>query len=288
MSPILVTGATGTTGSAALAELISQGVEVLAMTSSPEKKAMLEARGIPSVLANYNDPSSLQNALKHASRLFLVSPASLDLVQNEKNVIDVARLSNIQQIVKISAFGASEQAPFQLGKMHAAIEQHLALSGIPYTVLRPQGYMQNIINSAATIKNQNTIFASLENSAFPMIDARDIGVAAARILSEPTDAHHKKVYNITGPRAIGYKDVANALSNKLGRPIKYVSISDEEARTSMLASGVPEWMVNDLISLNQMWRSGNFNEPTSQLDEIMGRPSRSLPTFIREHLKYFR
>ncbi|MEM9918646.1 MAG: SDR family oxidoreductase [Bacteroidota bacterium] len=287
MSKILVTGATGKTGMAALRELVSRDVDVRAMTRNPDKAAMFEERGIPAVVADFQNASSLNKALEEINRMFLVSSPSPEMVQTEKNVINAAKKAGIEYIVKISAIGSGKTAPFKLGQYHAAIEEHLQKSDLAYTILQPHGFMQNLLGSVATIQSQGTIYSNLGEAKLPMIDARDIGSVAAQLLIEGPEEHNGQTYVLTGPESLSYHDMANTLSEMLHKEVKYVAIPDEAAQSGMIQAGVPDWLAEDLVILNKIWREGQYGDLTPLVGELTGRPPRSFRTFVREHLSMF-
>lgn len=288
MNKILVAGATGTTGSAVLADLISLGENVRAMTRHVGSVDQFEKGGIEGVVADFNNAESLNDAFEGVTKLYLVSPASTEMVALEQKVIDAAKVNQLIHIVKLSVIGASPDATFQIGRFHAEVEDYLALSGVPYTILRAHSFMQNLLGSAATVKSQGAIYASLGEAGLPMVDARDIGRAAAKVLKDESDAFLYNTYNLTGPEVISYDRITKELTKQLGRTIQYIPISDEQLKDNLINSGTPDWLAKDLVTMNAMWRGGKYTDVEIDLGELMGLPPRSIQTFIRQHLKYFK
>ncbi|MEO1517666.1 MAG: SDR family oxidoreductase [Bacteroidota bacterium] len=289
MSKILITGATGKTGMAALRELISRGADVRAMTRNPEKASTFEERGIPAAVADFHNATSLNKALEGVDRMYLVSAPTQDMVQTEKNVINAAKKAGVEFVVKISALGSHKESPFQLGQAHKAIEEYLQKSDLAHAILQPHGFMQNLIGSAASIQAQGMIYANAGDIGYPFIDARDIGSAAAQLLMEGPEEHDGQSYVLTGPKALTYAEMADILAELLQRPVQHVPISDEAARDGMVQAGFPQWLAEDLVRLNQLWRSNPdlYCTTTPLVGELTGHPPRSFRTFVREHLQLF-
>ena len=95
----------------------------------------------------------------------------------------------------------------------------MTASGLPYTLLRPQSFMQNTLMTASTVATQGRIYQPMKDGRLGMIDARDIGAVAARVLNE--EGHEGQTYTLTGPAAISFHDVARILSGILGRGMSY-------------------------------------------------------------------
>ena len=109
-------------------------------------------------------------------------------------------------------------------------EEIIEQSGIPFTFLRPNEFMQNFINfHSPSIKGKNAFYIPLEDAKVSLVDVRDIAAVAVKSLTDE-DLHKNKTHLITGPEALSYHQVAEILSNRIGRKINYVNISDEEAR----------------------------------------------------------
>jgi uncharacterized protein YbjT (DUF2867 family) len=180
---ILVTGASGTVGSEVVRALGERGARVRAgYRSRPQK---LPA-GFESVALDYEQPETIRPALAGVETVFLLS----NTVEREKQVVDEIKRAGVKRIVKLSAFGAAEEA-HSFARGHRAVERHIEASGLAWTFLRPNGFMQNVVNyMAETIRSQSAIYSSAANGAISHIDARDIGTVGARVLTE--SGHEKK------------------------------------------------------------------------------------------------
>src|SRR5262245_16893538 len=225
---ILVTGAAGTVGSGVVRELRAAraGFRVGFRNRRPE--------GVEAVGLDLDKPESIAPALAGIETVFLLSSS----VSPELNLVRVAGAAGVRRIVKLSVWGAAEEA-FVFARWHRAVEKAIEASGLAWTFLRPGGFMQNVVNyMGATIKSQGAFYQSAADARISHIDARDIGAVAARVLT--STGHEGKAYTLTGPEPLGYVDIAATLTRILGRTISYVPISDAEYKQGAMAAGTPE------------------------------------------------
>jgi uncharacterized protein YbjT (DUF2867 family) len=236
---ILITGATGTVGGAVLDHLRTADVRVRTLARDEAKAHSLKDRGVEAAIADFLQPESLDPALGGVGVVFLLTPISRDQVAQAKNVIQAAmRSGRHPRIVRLSVHQAGRDAPTRVSRQHAEIEEAVVSSELPYTLLRPQSFMQNTLMAAPTVAADATIFGAFQAGRLGMIDARDIGEVAARVATE--EGHEGKVYTLTGPSAISFDDVAEALTDVLGKDVRYVDVPLEAAKEAMLRRGVPE------------------------------------------------
>src|SRR5207247_9504865 len=134
----------------------------------------------------------------------------------------------------------------------------------------PNGFMQNVLNyMGETIRSQSAIYSPAGNAAASHIDARDIGAVGARVLTEK--GHEGKAYELTGPAALTYGQIAEALSRVLGRTIRYVPIAPEQYKQAAVAAGTPEGYADALVDLNRYYLTGNAAEVTPGVIQLPRR-----------------
>src|SRR5262249_23481833 len=154
-----------------------------------------------------------------------------------------ARELGVEHIVKLSALGASDHSRSWIGREHWHVEQALVESPespMRWTILRPHAFMQNWLGEVAdTVRADGKIYSAIEGGKVPFIDARDIAAVAAEVLQRP-ERHVNAKYVLTGGVAVGFADVAAALTDALGRPIAYQPVSMDEAAQRMKAKGASE------------------------------------------------
>src|SRR5215218_8804718 len=219
--PILLTGATGTVGGAVLARLAGAGVPLRALTRDAAKAGVLRARGVEAVVADFLQPDTLGPAVAGVGAVFLATPIHPAQVAQARNVIQAAAATGRRpRLVRLSVQKAAPDAPMRVGRQHAEIEDAVTASGLPYTLLRPQSFMQNTLAAAPTVAAEGTISQPYKDGRLGMIDARDVGESAARVRTEA--GHEGRTYTLTGPAALSFEDVARTLGEVLGKPVRYV------------------------------------------------------------------
>ena len=285
---ILITGATGTVGSELVLDLANRGVTVRAGVHSIIKGDRLRHIYPDTQLVeiDYARPQTLHVALTGVERLFLLTPFVENQVAFAKQVIDVAKQAGVHQIVRLSVAGADATPGIQLGRWHREVEEYLAQSGVPYTILRPNSFMQNFINhNADSISQEGKFYLPLGNGAISYIDVRDIASVAATILTADVAQHQGKTYTLTGPAALTGQDVATAISQATGRPITYVEVPEEAARQAM--SQAPQWMTDAMLELHASGKAGHAAEVTSTVEELTGRPPYTFAQFAQDYHQRF-
>ena len=199
---ILITGATGRVGGAAITHLRSKGLPVRALLRRPEKAAPLSGLGVEPVFGDLAQPRSLERALEGVTAALLVSPLDPHQMELQGNFIDAAKRAGRVHIVKLSGLGTALNSPVRSGRWHAQTEKYLEDSGLPFTHLRPPFFMQNILRFAPTIRADGTFSGALNQGKVAMIDVADIAAVAATALT--TSGHAGKAYTLTGPEALSY------------------------------------------------------------------------------------
>jgi uncharacterized protein YbjT (DUF2867 family) len=283
---ILLTGATGTIGSAVLDHLGGAGVDLRVLTRDESKAHALRERGVEAAVGDFLNADTLGPALVDVTDIFLLTPISPEQVPQACNMIQAAQESgHAPRIVRVSVQQASHEAPTRVGRQHAAIEDALRASGLPHTLIRPQSLMQNTLMFAPTVAAVGKIYQPFKEGKVGMIDARDVGEVAAKILTEP--GHDGKVYTLTGPAAISLGDVAQALSEVLGKDVRYVDVSPEVAKAAMLRRGVPEWLADALNEYASAHSEGYSDFTTHDAEQLTGHPATSYRQFARDFEQRF-
>jgi uncharacterized protein YbjT (DUF2867 family) len=280
---ILVTGSTGTVGSEVVKQLQEKGAEFRVAVSSLTKAKMANAQGLQAAVLNYTDPQSFEYALKGIERLFLLSPPGA--TELEAGLIAAAKKVDVRHIVKLSVIGADTGASI-FGREHGAMEKVIKDSGVAYTFLRPNGFMQNYLsNFGATIKEQGAFYLAQSDSKYSVVDVKDIAAVAAKALTQA--GHEGKAYVITGPEALSNAQIAEKLSKAIGKPVKYVAISDDQMRSAMQEQGAPQVMIDSLIDLMHFYVSGKGAVLSGDVEKVIKRPPTSFDDFAKENAEAF-
>jgi uncharacterized protein YbjT (DUF2867 family) len=206
-------------------------------------------------------------------------------VELQGNVIAAAKRANVRHIVKLSAIGVGPDSPISLARWHWQTEKQVEESGIPFTHLRPHFFMQNLLGYA-TIKEQSALYGSMKDGKISMVDVHDIATVAARVLTE--DIHEGKTYEITGPEAISYTEVAEKLSAAIGKKVTYVDVPLEASRKAMLDMGMPEWFANNLTALIAFFSTGGAAFVTNVIADVAKKQPITFDQFARDYAEAFK
>ena len=204
---ILITGASGNVGSEVLKQAAAAGLKIRATFQSPVK-ASKAPTGVEAVITDYAKPETIRPALKDVEKVFLVGPPARNLPALEGNFVKEVCAAGRTHVVKLSALGGRASL-FPSG--HRDSEENIEASSLPYTFLRPNGFMQNFVNySGDTIRTQNAFYGCQGEGAVSLIDLRDVATAAVKVLA--ATGHEGKSYALTGPEALNNRQVAEKLS----------------------------------------------------------------------------
>ena len=283
---ILIVGATGLVGSATVRHLTACGVPVRALVRSAEKAATLANPGVEAMVGNLEQPVSLDAALDGVTRALLISPLHPRQVAWQGNFVEAARRTGVVHIVKLSGLGTAPDSPLRSGRWHAQTERHIADAGLPFTYLHPPFFMQNLLRSAAAIAAQGVLVASMQAGKIAMVDARDVAAVAVAALT--SDDHVGKTYTITGPAALSFQEVAQKLAAATARAVTYQDVPLAAVQQEMVATGLPEWLVDVRMEFATALRDGYAAAVTDTVQAVTGQPARTFDAFVREHAALFR
>jgi uncharacterized protein YbjT (DUF2867 family) len=277
---ICVTGASGTVGSELIGQLASAGVSFRATYHSQGKTDAARARGIDAVVVDYGRPDTLGPVFEGCETVFLLGPNVLDQTQLELNCVDAAKAAGVRRIVKQSVLGA-EGEDFSLAQVHRPVENAIEASGMAWTFLRPNGFMQNVVTyMGETIRTEGAFYSASGEAKISHVDVRDVAAVAVKALTEP--GHEGKAYTVTGPEASSYGELADALSKVLGRSIRHVGLSPADYRAGLLAEGMPEELADRMLDLERYYREGQASRVTDDVREVTGRDPRRFAQYARD------
>lgn len=281
---ILVIGGRSKIGAALIAELLSRGQQVRALTRAGEP-ADGAPEGVEAVTGDLADEGSLVTAMEGIEKVFLLSSPHPDAVSWHRNAIDAARRTEVQLLVRSSILGADRESAAELISAHTTCDRYLESSGLPHVIMRPNLFLQNIPESTVpSIDGSGNFYVDAGRARISMVDTRDAAAVAAVVLTEP--GHAGAHYDVTGPQALSYMDVAAKLTSATGRRVAYVDAPDEAVRQALLGAGLNEWFANALVGLYQDYRrsgtDGYAAQVTGTVERITGRPARSLDDLLGE------
>jgi NAD(P)H dehydrogenase (quinone) len=281
---IAIAGASGRVGSALTSLLASDPVDVVALSRRPDATGL--PKGVAVAAIDFDQPKTLEDALRGADRLFISHGTSPQQVANEIALIDAAVAAGVSHIVKLSAMGpATRLNPLA---WHMEIEAHLSRQPVASTVLRPSAFADILIRRAGGQVSAGSWTGAAGEGRVNFIDTRDIANAARAALTEDIRPESQRAYHLTGPRAWTMQEIAKELSKLLGHPVVYISRSLEEERAALLASGLTPFVADLLVGLDQMFRESVLGETTSTVEELTGEPPRKLSRWLVENIEAFR
>ena len=284
---ILVTGATGLNGGVLVRLLSARGVQVRALVRNPGRAAALSS--LPNVEVVEGDmarPDTLAGPLRGVDRAMLISSSDPAMLEVQTNFINAARKAGVKHVVKLSGIMPDVDSPFRFARMHGEAELKLEQSGMAFTHLRAGEFMHAYFRQVPAIVARGAFFLPMEDARIASIDVSDIAEVAAKALTEP--AHEGKIYPLTGPEALSMAEVAEKLSTATGKPVRYINIAPDEARSAQLASGVPPYTADALYELFAERRKGKESQVWPVIEEIIGRRATSFDDFAMRNADIFR
>ncbi len=283
---ILITGATGNIGTELTKQLSAQNVPFRAMVRDTNAATSLkDLESAETVTGNFNDEKTILEALRGIERAFLLTNSSEQAEAQQSAFVEAAQRAGVKHIVKLSQWAVDPHSPVRFLRYHAAVEQKIKDSGLAYTFLRPNLFMQSLLGFRESIARQGKFFGAISDAKISVVDVRDIAAVAAAVLTE--DGHVGKTYNLTGAEALSHGEIAEKLSAALTRSIQFVDVSPESMREALISTGFPVWQAEGVIEDYAHYSRGEAAETASGVREAIGRVPRSFDDFARDYAPAF-
>ena len=283
MDTIMVTGATGNVGREVVRGLLARGARLrVAVTDAAD--ARRAPAGVAEVVPfDFTAPETF-SAFDGVARLFLLRPPAISNIKRDiKPAIDAAVAAGVGHIVFLSLVGAERSRIVP----HAKVEKLLTRCGVAWTMLRCGFFMQNLDTThRADIVENDDIFIPAGQGQTAFIDVRDIGQVAARTLTEA--GHENVAYPLTGSEALTYDEVAQIMTEELGRPISYSDPSPLAFARRMRERGHPGSYINVMNGIYLTTRLGMAATIYPQAAELLGRPPITMRQYVRDYAAAFR
>jgi uncharacterized protein YbjT (DUF2867 family) len=278
---ILVTGAAGKTGRAIVRALVVRGTAVRALAYRPTQVAPLRELGAQEVIVgDMRDQPTLEQAMQGVRALYHICPnMSPDELSIGQLVIGAARSAGVAHFVYHSVLHPQTEAmPHHWEKLR--VEEHLFESGLPYTILQPAAYMQNVLTGWDSIVEYGVyrVPYSLE-TRLGMVDLEDVAAAAATVLTEP--GHHGATYELAGTEVLTQTEVAAILSSALGRTVRPEAVPLDVWETGARQAGLGGYQVDTLIKMFRYYKSYGLWGNPNVLGWLLGRPPTTLAAFVQ-------
>jgi uncharacterized protein YbjT (DUF2867 family) len=264
---------------------LEQTDEVRAFVRDPARARDLLGEDVELAVGDFADVASVRAALEGVSDVFLSGPDDPRRVGWETAAIDAAAAAGVRRIVKLSSIAATPGAPVAFWEWHGRIESHLQQSAIPAVVLRCSFFMSNLLLAAEPVARAGRLYAPAAGARIAMIDLRDVGAAAAAVLT--TVGHDGRTYVLSGPAAVTYGQVAAALSAATARRVEFIALSDDEATEALIQAGLPSFGAEQVVAIFAQARSGAAEQVTGTVESLTGTAPRDVAAFARDFAPAF-
>ena len=284
MKRVLVTGATGKIGSQLIPRLAAyDDLAVRAFVRNAEKAQPLTTAGAELVLGTLEDTQAVSAAVDEIDTLVLITAANPNAAYQASAVIAAAKEAGVRKVVRLSVFKAAVDGPTAVTRLHGHTDSEILLSGLTYIILRPPFFMQNLFFMAApNIVIEGKLYFGIGNGKLSMIDTRDIvDCIEQTIVSDTCD---NQILTLTGPESISFHEIANRLTNVLGRRVQYIPMPPEAVEQSIRQMGMGEWYARVMRDLCKAYSENWGNVTTDEVARISGHSPRSFEAFARELL----
>ncbi|MCA3755970.1 MAG: NmrA family NAD(P)-binding protein [Phenylobacterium sp.] len=275
---ILVTGAAGNIGAEIVKRLQARKADFAVMTHASGGAPA----GAGETQGDFLDPASLRRAFEGVDTLFLLFPLVPEMPRMAANAVAAAKAAGVRHIVRSSGAGADAASPAAIAKVHGEIDALIRNSGIPFTLLLPTSFMQNLVNFYGAAIRDGALYAPRGDGATAVIDVRDIADVAVEVLTHPA-AHAGQSYTLTGPEDLTDAQMVSAIARQIGRDVRYVDVPETAAVDSLTRMGSPPQVIEWLMSLNHVIKQGWAAGVSPVVETITGRPPRNLADFVREN-----
>jgi NAD(P)H dehydrogenase (quinone) len=287
---ILVSGATGRTGGAAIDTLLEMGKRIRAyVRSDDERAAALRQRGVEVAVGDFTEIDHIRTAMEGITSAYFLHPIAPGIIGAAAYFAQAAKEAGVTAIVNMSQISARRESTSHAAQDHWVSERVFDWSGVATTHLRPTFFAEWLIypHFAKEIWAKKKIEFPFENGRHAPISADDQGRVIAHILAKPA-GHEGKIYTLHGPVEMNYTEIAAAMSEVLGAKIEYVPTSIEVFKQKMeQLYEFPPFLVQHVVEVAQNYREGIFAGTNDVVEKISGTPALSISAFIEKHRKAF-
>lgn len=276
---IVISGSTGNVGAPTAELLRNQGHQVRGLSRHPSHTDDLAV--------DLSDPKAVTAAVAGADAVFAIVPAVENQLEMESNLIAAAEAANVSRYARLSSLGADPNGKDSVSRVHGQAEKLLEDSGLPFTHVRANYFMQMFLTQAENIVRQD-VFATcaIGDAEVGFIDTRDIAAAAAVTLTQ--DGYNGETLRLTGPDLLTFTAAVAKLSQAVGRTINYYDMDCGEYRNILVGAGVSEYLADHIIGLYNRIGSGSSAITTQDVAEVTGTAARTFEVFADDFADKFR
>ncbi|UWZ34690.1 NAD(P)H-binding protein [Dactylosporangium roseum] len=280
---ILLVGGTGQVGSLVAGKLRNHDAPVRVMARDVETAVERLGSHVEIVRGDLLEPPTLAAALHGVDIAFLTTSPQPSLAEQEANFIDAAEGAGLPRLVKLSAAGC-RQSPHPPFGWHQASEDRIEKAGIPVTLVRPTPFASILLWEAAAIR-AGRLNTMMGDALFSFIDPEDVADLVVAALTDP--AHTHRAWEVGGPEALTYDEVATALTGVLGWPVEHGRVDETTFRAGLLGAGMPDWLGDVFAGTRRLAARNVFAVGDAVVREVLGRPARTLTSWIERHRDAF-
>jgi uncharacterized protein YbjT (DUF2867 family) len=278
----LITGATGDVGSRVVSHLLKRNISPRVLVRNEAKARILFGDRVDVFVGDLAEPASMRDALKGAETIYLVNVGP-EIPRRDQAAALLAKEEGVKRILKLSSLDVEHG--LAIGAWHEKGEAAIRAVGVPFTFLRPTGFMSNLLAWAHSIKTEKIVKSSTADGRRPFIHSEDIAAVSAEALVSAS--YVGQSLSITGPDSLTFGEATATIAKAIGESLKYQAISDEEARErySKVSGSVEETEAH--VALWRAIREGRLANVTHDVEHILGRKPITLTQWAEENAKSF-
>jgi len=286
MPKLVVTGANGNVGRQVVAQLLRDGAtNVVAASRNPEQLTELKNLGADLVHADFDEPDTLDAAFSGARRVLIISTNALGVpgqrLRQHKAAVDAATRAGMDRIVYTSMANPEPGSPIPFAPDHLETERAVRESGVPFTILRPNWYMESLLISLPQALVSGQWYSAAGGGRTAYVARADVSrTAAACLLGELSE---NEVIDVSGPAALTVADVAAIANSVLDANINVIEVSAEQLAGGLASGGIPGPLAELLVAMDLNTKIGRMDVVSDAVERLTGRPPQSVRDFIEEN-----
>ena len=282
MTAVLVLGATGTIGPHVVASLVDRGATVRVLTRDAGRAGGILPAGVEIVGGDPGDDEAVRAAATGVDAVFLLTGHDHAMADLQLRIVRALRRTGAR-IVKLSGTSSAihPDGPFTC-RQHWEIEQVLMASGQPFTVVRPNGFMQTLIDGIMlpAARASGMIPNALGTAGISLVDGRDVGEVCAEVLLDQRWSGQTLV--LTGPRAVTFGEIADLVAKETGQAVGTADITPADVRANLLSRGMAPWEAEHFEEMYQLFRDGESAFVSDDVERVLGRPPRTVEDYLHD------
>jgi (4-alkanoyl-5-oxo-2,5-dihydrofuran-3-yl)methyl phosphate reductase len=279
----LITGATGDVGSKVVEHLLKSGERPRVFVRNVEKARLSFDNRVDYFAGDMSEPETLKAALQNVDVLFLVNSGP-EIPARDASAASIAKAAGVKHVVKLSSMDVEHG--LALGVWHEQGEAAIRASGVPFTFIRPTGFMSNLLAWSHAIKSEGIVRSSAGDGKRAFIHSDDIAAVSAKALI--TREYEGQAISITGPEALTFAEATAKIGAAIGKQLTFQAISDEDARRRYARAGTSEADIEAHVALWRAIREGKLGGVTNNVEKILGRKPIALDQWAKENADAFR